>query len=86
MKTILLLLLLSLLDFVRNRASLQLEVLALRQQLSLVVNLNNKRISICNSDRIFWVWFYRMWPECIQTLMIFNPDTLRRWHRKVQRC
>jgi putative transposase len=78
MKTILL----SLLDFVRSRASLQLEVLALRHQLSIVANRNSKRFSFCKSDRIFWVWFYRMWPECIHTLMIFKPDTLLRWHRK----
>ena len=82
MKTILLSLLLSLLDLVRSRASLQLEVLALRQQLSIVANRDSKRLSFRRNERIFWVWLYRLWPECTQTLMIFKPDTLLRWHRK----
>jgi transposase InsO family protein len=82
MKTILLPLLLTLLDIIQSPAPLKLEVLAQRQQLSLVANRDSKRFSYCKSERIFWVWFYRMWPECIQTLMIFKPDTLPRWHRK----
>jgi hypothetical protein len=31
---------------------------------------------------LFWVWLYRMWPGCLQTLHVFKADTLVRWHRK----
>jgi transposase InsO family protein len=69
-------------DLLRSRASLQLEVLALRQQLSLVADRDRKRVCFRKSERIFWVWLYRLWPACLQTLKIFKPDTLVRWHRK----
>jgi putative transposase len=57
-------------------------MLALRQQLAMVANRNNKRLRFRHSERIFWVWLYRLWPSCLQTLAIFKPDTLVRWHRK----
>ena len=82
MKTILITLSATLADLLRSRASLQLEVLALRQQLAMVADRDRKRLSIHQSERIFWVWLYRLWPTCLQTLMIFKPDTLVRWHRK----
>jgi len=82
MKTIVVPLLATLMDLLRSRASLQLEVLALRQQLSLVADRDRKRLSFHKSERIFWVWLYRLWPSCLQTLKIFKPDTLVRWHRK----
>jgi len=82
MKTIVVPLLATLTDLLQSRASLQLEVLALRQQLSLVADRDRKRLSFHKSERIFWVWLYRLWPSCIQTLKIFKPDTLVRCHRK----
>ena len=82
MKTILVPLLTTLVDLLRSRASLHLEMLALRQQLAMVANRDNKRLRVRSSERIFWVWLYRLWPSCLQTLAIFKPDTLVRWHRK----
>ena len=82
MKTIVVPLLATLMDLLRSRASLQLEVLALRQQLSLVADRDRKRLRFHKSERIFWVWLYRLWPACLQTLKIFKPDTLVQWHRK----
>ena len=82
MKTILDPLLTTLVDLLRSRASLHLEMLALRQQLAMLANRDNKRHRFRPSERIFWVWLYRLWPSCLQTLAIFKPDTLVRWHRK----
>ena len=82
MKTILVPLLTTLVDLLRSRASLHLEMLALRQQLAMVANRDNKRHHFRPSERIFWVWLYRLWPTCLRTLAIFKPDTLVRWHRK----
>jgi len=47
-----------------------------------VASRDNKRHRFHTSERIFWVWLYRLWPSCLQTLEIFKPDTLVRWHRK----
>ena len=82
MKTILVPLLTTLVDLLRSRASLHLEMLALRQQLAMVASRDNKRHRFHTSERIFWVWLYRLWPSCLLTLAIFKPDTLVRWHRK----
>ena len=30
----------------------------------------------------FWIWLYHLWPGCLQTLQVFKPDILVRWHRK----
>ena len=81
MKTILVPLLTTLVDLLRSRASLHLEMLALRQQLAMVASRENKRLRFRPNERIFWVWLYRLWPSCLQTLAIFKPDTLVRWHR-----
>ena len=82
MKTIVVPLLATLMDLLRSRASLQLEVLALRQQLAMAADRDRKRLSFHKSKRIFWVWLYRLWPASLQTLKIFKPETLVRWHRK----
>ena len=82
MKTVLMPLLETLIDVLRSRASLHLEMLAMRQQLAMVADGDRKRLSFRRSERIFWVWLYRLWPACLQTLEIFKPDTLVRWHRR----
>ena len=82
MKTILVPLLTTLVDLLRSRASLHLEMLALRQQLAIVASRDNKRMRFHPKERVFWVWLYRLWPDCIRTVAIFKPDTLVRWHRK----
>ena len=82
MKTILVPLLTTLADFLRSRASLHLEMLALRQQLAMLASRDNKRLRFRPTERIFWVWLYRLWPSCLESLAIFKPDTLVRWHRK----
>jgi len=84
MKTILITLGATLADLLRSRASLQLEILALRQQLAMVADRDRKRLSFHKSERIFWVWLYRLWPACLQTLNIFKADTLGRWHRDIR--
>ena len=57
----------------RSRASLRLEVLALRQQLAMVANRDNRRHRFRTSERIFWVWLYR-----------YGPIALGRWQSSSQ--
>ncbi len=82
MKNILLPLLATLTGLLRNRAVLHLEILSLRQQLAMVTHKDCKRLRFRSRERLFWVWLYRLWPGCLQTLQAFKPDTLVRWHRK----
>ena len=82
MKTTLFPLLATLASLLRSRAVLHLEILALRQQLAMVTARDRKRLRFRRRERLFWVWFYRLWPGCLETLAIFKADTLVRWHRK----
>lgn len=52
----------------RSRALLHLEILALRQQLAMVNQTPRKRLRFHCGQRLFWVWLYRLWPNCLQTL------------------
>ncbi len=82
MKTILRPLLATLAGLFRSRAVLHMEILALRQQLAMVTERDGKRLRFRRRERLFWVWLYRIWPGCLQTLHVFKADTLVRWHRK----
>ena len=85
MKTILIPLLATFAGLLRSRAVLHLEILALRQQLAMVTAREHKRLRFRLSERLFWVWFYRIWPGCLETLAVFKADTLVRWHRNAFR-
>lgn len=58
---------------------LSLENLALRQQLAIVSD--RKQIRSHRRELEFWVLLFRCWPDCLQTLQVFQPDTLMRCHR-----
>ena len=82
MKTTLLPLLSALSGLLRSRAHLHLEILALRQQLAMITHRDGRRLRSRRGERFFWVWLYRVWPDCLHTLRIFSPDTLVGWHRR----
>src|SRR2546426_8910431 len=65
---------------VRSRAALQLEVVALRHQLG-VLQRSVKRPTLTSSDRLFWAWLCRIWPDWRSALVIVRPDTVIAWHR-----
>jgi len=66
----------TLLGLFRSRAHLHLEILSLRQQLAMAKQKPHKRHRFNWRQRFFWICLYRLWPECLQTLQIFKPDTL----------
>ena len=66
----------------RSRAGLQLEVIALRHQLDVLRRRQRTRIRLTRLDRSFWVLLYRLWPRCLSALVIVQPATVIRWHRK----
>jgi hypothetical protein len=50
--------------------------------MAMVNQTPRKRLRFHWGQRLFWICLYRLWPGCLQTLRMFKPDTLVRWHRK----
>lgn len=66
----------------RSRRDLVLENAVLRHQLGVALRTNT-RPRLRQVDRILWVWFSRLWPQAWrQHLVIVQPATVIRWHRK----
>ena len=70
----------SLSAFFRSRYNLSLEIIALRQQLS-VLKRKNPRPRLRMRDRIFWILIRRLWPGWSNVLLIVKPETVVGWHR-----
>jgi hypothetical protein len=66
----------------RDRASLRLEIMALRHQLEALQRHNRGRVRLSLLDRAFWSLLYRFWSGCLDALVFVMPDTVVRWHRK----
>src|SRR3984893_2307862 len=49
----------------RRRASLEVELIALRHQVSVLRRRRTGRIWFFSTDRLLWVWLYRAWPRCV---------------------
>lgn len=65
----------------KSRATLQLENLALRHQLT-VLNRSVKRPRLTPADRLFWAWLSEVWKDWRLSLRIVKPETVIAWHRK----
>lgn len=66
----------------RTRIELQIEILALRHQLTVLKRSQRGRIRLSAADRVFWVWLSRFWRNWRSTLLIVKPETVIAWHRK----
>ena len=82
MHKVLSLLLSAVLPSLRDRAALQLELIALRHQLLVLERKRTTRPRLTRIDRFFWVWLYRLWPGCLDVVVMVKPDTVIRWHRR----
>jgi len=65
---------------VRSRAELQLENLALRQQINVLRRSLKKRPKLSSGDRLFGVSLSRLWRDWPSTLVIVKPETVVAWH------
>ena len=73
----------SLLSFrVRSRASLELELIALRHQVTVLRRQRPRQPRLFSTDRLLWVWLYRIWPQVLNTMVLVKPATVIQWHRK----
>jgi transposase InsO family protein len=66
---------------VRSRNEQAIVELALRQQLATYAQAHSKP-KLTPLDRGFWVALSRLWARWKETLVIVQPDTVIRWHRK----
>ena len=69
-------------DDTRSRASLHLEILALRHQLAVLNRTRRPRLRLTSTDRLLWAWLTRMWRDWRSALHIVKPDTVVGWHRR----
>jgi transposase InsO family protein len=67
--------------FFRGQKKQALVELALRQQLATYSQMGPKP-RIAPADRAFWVFLSQIWSGWKDALVIVQPDTVVRWHRK----
>ena len=67
---------------VRSRASLDLELLALRHQVTVLRRQRPGQPRLFSADRLLWVWLYRLWPQVLDAMVLVKPATVIDWHRK----
>jgi putative transposase len=67
--------------FFRSRGEQAVVELALRQQLATYAHKGSNP-TLTPLDRAFWVTLFRLWPRWKEVLVVVQPDTVVRWHRK----
>src|SRR6266480_7652598 len=65
----------------RSRASLEIEILALRHQLNILRRKSPKRRTFGSIDRMVFAGLYGLAPGVLGALAIVRPETVIRWHR-----
>ena len=81
MQTIVVILVAFVREIVLSRATLQLENIALRQQVA-VLKRERPRPWLRPLDRVFWLFLFRLWPRWKDALVIVKPETVIGWHRQ----
>src|SRR6266511_868232 len=66
----------------RRRASLELELIALRHQVTVLRRQHPGRPRLFSTDRLLWVWLYRVWPQVLNAMVLVKPATVVQWHRE----
>jgi putative transposase len=61
----------------RSRSVLELENLALCHQLHVLRRQRPGRPRLFTIDRLLWVWFYRLWPRSLDTMVLVKPANRR---------
>jgi hypothetical protein len=64
------------------RAELELKVIALSHQLAVLNRQRPGRPRLFALDRLFWNWLYRVWPRCLNIIVLVKPATVVQWHRQ----
>src|SRR5262245_12336169 len=68
-------------DLFRSRATLEAEILMLRQQINVLRRGKAARLTFITADRLVLSWICRLFPDACDALAIVRPETVVRWHR-----
>src|ERR1700755_2629563 len=68
-------------DLLRSRATLEAEILMLRQQINVLGRANPESLRFASGDRLILGGICRLFPKMYDTLAIVRPDSVIRWHR-----
>jgi len=82
MRSVVISLLLTIRVSLRDRAALQLEILALRHQLHLVNRSRPQRLRLSAAHRLLWAWLSNVWNGWRAAIVIVKPETVLAWHRR----
>ncbi len=66
----------------KSRERIEAENLAQRHQLNIVCRSARKRFRLCRSDRPLFIWLYLLWPGALDSVVIIQPESVVRWHRR----
>ena len=66
----------------RSRTVVELENLALGHQLHVLRRQRPGRLRLFSIDRLLWIWLYRLWPRCLEVMVLVKPVTVVQWHRQ----
>jgi hypothetical protein len=64
-----------------TRARLEAEIILFRHQLNVLRRRVPARPRLTATDRLIFVWLYRLMPSLLTTPVIVQPDAIVRWHR-----
>ena len=67
---------------IRSRASLHLEIIALRHQLAVVNRSRRRRLRFAAPDRLLWAWLAHVWRDWLSAIHVVRPETVIAWHRR----
>ena len=56
--------------------------LRFRHQLAVLHRQRPGRPQLFALDRLLWIWLYRVWPQCLNVMVLVKPATVVRWHRQ----
>ena len=68
-------------DSFRSQEELRAEIVLLRHQLDVLRRKNPRSVRLCGSDRVLFVWLYRLFPGILNAVAIVKPQTVIGWHR-----
>jgi hypothetical protein len=60
----------------RSRATLELRLIALQHQMSVLRRQRPGRAQLSSLDRLLWVLLYRIWPKVIDAMVLVKPATV----------
>src|SRR5262245_27111716 len=66
----------------RSRVALELKVVALEHQLTVLRRQRPGRPQLSSLDRLLWVLLYRICPKVIDAMVLVRPATVVGWHRR----